>query len=153
MNIKATLCFIPLFFSLLFFASGEEADYSSLVRGPVKTVGFPLIYPNAIETWQGYYRYLNNEVLVSFTTEKIVIPKEWEEIACEELTGFSPDLYSFYFKDEKWSLLFQFSDESGITVDSGSYCTFADKFVTRLRYLLRDREKTDSPLLPAILEF
>lgn len=153
MKNKIFVLFVPVFISLLFSVSGEEPKISSLMRGPVRSVGFPLIYPNAIETWQGYYRYLNDEVIVSFTAEKVVIPDEWEPVSCEKLDGFSPEPFSFYFKDENWSLLFQFTPVKGVAGLSDSYCTFTDKFVTRLRYLLRDSDAAAPPLLPAILEF
>ncbi len=153
MNKKVSVWFILILFFILFPVSGKETEISSLIRGPVKSPGFPLIYPNAIETWYGYYRYMENEIIISFTRENILIPEEWNQVLLGELEGVSPDPFSFYFRDDNWSLLFQFPRESGITIDTNSYSVFADKFVTRLRYLLRDSDGVDTPLLPAILEF
>ena len=84
---------------VLFPLAGAETEVSILVRGPVKSIGFPLLYPNAIETWSGYYRYMESEVVVFFTRENIFIPNEWESTICGEIKGFSPDDLSFFYKD------------------------------------------------------
>ncbi|MCK5672813.1 MAG: hypothetical protein KAH95_05525 [Spirochaetales bacterium] len=117
-----------------------------LVRGPVKTRNFPLIYPNAMEYWQGNYRYLESEIIVSFTRTNILIPDEWASLTCNKLKGFSPDNESFFYTDAQWSVLFQFSPD--ISAD----CVFINTFITRLKYFLRDTSPHDPPLLPAILE-
>ncbi len=133
----------------------NESDIAILVRGPVKSMGFPLLYPNAIETWSGYYRYLELEVVVSFTREDILLPEEWEAAVCSEIDGFSPDDLSFFYKDNDWSLLFYFpennntADTDFITPD----CLFISKFITRLKYFLRNAPLHEPPLLPAIIEF
>ena len=146
---------------------GNEADPAILVRGPAKSMGFPLIYPNAIETWTGYYRYKELEVVVSFTRKDILVPAEWESAFCAEIDGFSPDNFSFYYKNNDWSLLFQFKNSvrmplvgapsldlpavDPIAVDVS--CPFINKFITRLKYFLRDADPKGPPLLPAIIEF
>lgn len=142
-----------------FSLAGSETDVAILVRGPVKSMGFPLLYPNPIEIWTGYYRYMELDVIVSFTREDILIPKEWKSIICEEIKGFSPDEDSFYYKDNDWSLLFQFASHpsgappAGVLSVGPPDCTFINKFITRLRYFLRDAPPREPPLMPAILEF
>ena len=146
----------------------DGTDPAILVRGPVKSIGFPLLYPNAIETWLGYYRYLDLEVVVSFTREDILLPDEWESAVCAGIKGFTPDGLSFFYKDDDWSLLFQFQDPikaslEGIPIDNvrvplagtlpKDQCTFINKFITRLKYFLRNADPDAPPLLPAILEF
>ena len=117
-----------------------------LVRGPVESKNFPLIYPNAMEYWQGYYRYLESEIMVSFTRTNILIPEEWVSFTCNRVKGFSPDKESFFYTDLQWSVLFQFPQD--ISAD----CIFINSFITRLKYFLRDTSPSDPPLLPAILE-
>lgn len=138
----------------------NEKNAAILVRGPVQSMGFPLLYPNAIETWSGYYRYLGLEVVVSFTREDILIPDEWESAGCSESEGFSPDGSSFFYKDNDWSLLFQFPSSlpvgaplaGALSVDRPD-CLFINKYITRLKYFLRNAPPHEPPLLPAILEF
>lgn len=147
---------------------GVEKDIAILVRGPVKTMGFPSLYPNAIETWSGYYRYWGLEVVVSFTREDILLPAEWESSSCEKLEGFSPEKNSFYYDTDDWSLLFKFQNSVGEPVEYFSTdnvrvpfvstlpedpCPFIDTFIIRLKYFLRDADPGNPPLLPAILEF
>ncbi len=122
-------------------------------------MGFPLLYPNAIEIWSGYYRYLESKVIVSFTRENILIPNEWESTVCGEIKGFSPDDLSFFYKDNDWYLLFQFSappldppPAGALSVDLPD-CSFINKFIIRFKYFIRDADPKDPPLLPAILEF
>ena len=117
-----------------------------LVKGPVENKGFPLIYPNAIELWTGYYRYLGSEIIVSFTRKSILLPAEWKSSVCNKIKGFSPDGNSFFYTDKDWSVLFQFSKEP--LVD----CAFINIFIIRLKYFLRDLPSDNPPLLPAILE-
>ncbi|MEA1911085.1 MAG: hypothetical protein U9N32_05325 [Spirochaetota bacterium] len=117
-----------------------------LVRGPVESSGFPLIYPNAIKTWIGYYRYLELEVVVSFTRKNIMISGEWENKVCNKAEGYSPDNKSFFYNNDDWSLLFQFSDQDFVD------CDFISIFIIRLKYFLRDVSPLSPPLLPAILE-
>ncbi|MCK5199542.1 MAG: hypothetical protein KAR21_14380 [Spirochaetales bacterium] len=150
---------------VIFPLDGSETDVAILVRGPVKSMGFPLLYPNAIDIWSGYYRYMESEVIVSFTRENILIPNEWEFAVCGEIKGFSPDKLSFFYKDNEWSLLFQFPappPESPSTSISnpnvhvslvGTPCTFIKKFIIRFKYFIRDASPQAPPLLPAILEF
>lgn len=148
--------------------SGSEKDIAVLVRGPVKSMGFPSLYPNAKETWSGYYRYLELEVVVSFTREDILLPAEWKAYSCEKLEGFSPEKNSFYYGTADWSLLFNFQNSVGEPVEYFSTenvrvplvitlpedpCTFIDTFIIRLKYFLRDADPKNPPLLPAILEF
>jgi len=117
-----------------------------LVKGPVENRGFPLIYPNAIELWSGYYRYLKSEVIVSFTRKSILLPVEWEHFVCNKIEGFSPAEDSFFYTDKDWSVLFQFSKEQQVD------CSFINIFIIRLKYFLRDTSSDSPPLLPAILE-
>ena len=117
-----------------------------LVKGPVENRGFPLIYPNAIELWSGYYRYLKSEIIVSFTRKSILLPIEWERFVCNKIEGFSPDENSFFYTDKDWSVLFQFSKEHPVD------CAFINIYIIRLKYFLRDTASDSSPLLPAILE-
>ena len=117
-----------------------------LVKGPVENRGFPLIYPNAIELWSGYYRYLKSEVIVSFTRKSILLPVEWESFVCNKIEGFSPDEGSFFYTNKDWTVLFQFSKDQ--IVD----CAFINIFIIRLKYFLRDTPLDSPPLLPAILE-
>lgn len=140
---------------------GSEPDVAILVRGPVKSMGFPLLYPNAIDIWSGYYRYMESEVIVSFTRENILIPNEWESAVCVEIKGFSPDKLSFFYKDNEWSLLFQFPAPPPMGISNsnvqvplvGNPCTFINKFIIRFKYFIRDASPQAPPLLPAILEF
>ncbi|MCK5153620.1 MAG: hypothetical protein KAQ93_04615 [Spirochaetales bacterium] len=127
-------------------AENNEIEIAVLVRGPVESMGFPLIYPNALELWLGYYRYLESEVVVSFTRKDIMLPEEWESFTCNKIKGFSPDHESFFYKDTKWSVLFKFSE--GVPLD----CDFINIFILRLKYFLRDSSPDSPPLLPAILE-
>jgi len=141
------LIFFYLFITV--FYTGAQAVSPTpaiLARGPVESVGFPLIYPNAVKTWVGYYRYLELEIKVSFTRENILIPGEWEEVTCNKITGFQVGNRSFFYKDTDWSLLFEFSSE--IPLD----CIFVNTFINRLKYFLRDSSILEPPLLPAILE-
>ena len=117
-----------------------------LVRGPVESRNFPLIYPNAMEYWQGYYRYLESEIIVSFTRTNILIPEEWLSLTCNKLKGFAPNKETFFYSETDWSVLFQFP--SGFPYD----CNFINTFIIRLKYFLRDTSPFDPPLLPAILE-
>ena len=160
MIIRVVLIFCLIISAPVLQAQSGEPDLNEknaaiLVRGPIQSMGFPLLYPNAIETWSGYYRYLGLEVVVSFTREDILIPDEWESAVCAESEGFSPDGPSFFFKDNDWSLLFYFSEninaagEQFIVPD----CLFINKYITRLKYFLRNADPNDPPLLPAILEF
>ena len=147
--------FIPVAEAQFVAPDRNKSDIAILVRGPVKSMGFPLLYPNAIETWSGYYRYLELEVVVSFTREDILLPEEWEPAVCSEIDGFSPDDLSFFYKDNDWSLLFYFPENKN-TADADSItpdCLFIGKFITRLKYFLRNADPKEPPLLPAILEF
>ena len=168
MNRKMGMSIIILCFIASFSLVGAETDIAILVRGPVKSTGFPLLYPNAMDIWTGYYRYKESEVIVSFTREDIFIPDEWEFAVCDELEGFSPEENSFYYRSNDWSLLFQFSDSIKLSLHvipidnvrvplAGTLptdqCTFINKFITRLKYFLRNADPKDPPLLPAILEF
>ena len=117
-----------------------------LVRGPVESKSFPLIYPNALALWSGYYRHLEKEVIVSFTRNNILLPNEWESRICNGIEGFSPGNESFFYKDTDWAVLFQFSPDA-------ADCVFITTFIIRLKYLLRDISPEDPPLFPAILEF
>lgn len=127
-------------------ASVGNTEIAVLVRGPVESMSFPLIYPNAMEFWTGYYRYMETEIIVSFIRRDILLPNEWESLSCNNIKGFSPDNESFFYKDQEWSVLFQFS--KGVSVD----CVFINTFITRLKYFLRDASPLAPPLLPAILE-
>ena len=118
-----------------------------LVKGPVESRGFPLIYPNALELWSGYYRYLGKEVIVSFTRKDILLPNEWVSKICSGIEGVSPGKESFFYRAKDWAVLFQFSPD--LAVD----CVFINTFIIRLKYFLRDSSPEDPPLLPAILEF
>ena len=146
---------IPLASAQFIAPDGNEMEPAILVRGPVKSMGFPLIYPNAIETWTGYYRYKELEVVVSFTREGILVPDEWESASCAEIDGFSPDKLSFYYKDNDWSVLFYFPEnKNGVETQFISPdCLFISNFITRLKYFLRNADPKDPPLLPAIIEF
>jgi len=124
----------------------ENTDIAILVRGPVASRGFPLIYPNAINVWLGYYRYLEEEIVVSFTRESIMISGEWDNMVCDKIKGYLPDNKSFFYNDDDWSLLFQFSEQDLID------CDFISIFIIRLKYFLRDVSPLSPPLLPAILE-
>jgi hypothetical protein len=141
-----------IFFYLIVLISSAGAqdkngpEVAVLVRGPVASRGFPLIYPNALELWSGYYRYLENEVRVSFTRKDILLPNEWESLRCNIIEGFSPSKESFFYKDTEWAVLFQFPPD--IAFD----CVFINTFIIRLKYFLRDSSFKDPPLLPAILE-
>lgn len=117
-----------------------------LVRGPVASMGFPLIYPNAIEVWLGYYRYLGEEIVVSFTRKNILVSEEWENKVCGQLKGYTLENNSFFYRNDSWTILFQFS--GGNSVD----CSFINTFIVRLKYFLRDVSTDNPPLLPAILE-
>lgn len=128
-------------------SDGNEKEIAVLVRGPVESMGFPLIYPNALEVWFGYYRYLKSEIVVSFTRNNIMLPEEWENVMCNTIKGFSPDQGSFFYEDTEWSVLFQFPTE--VPMD----CVFVNTFIQRLKYFLRDSPPQSPPLLPAILEF
>ena len=154
--------FIPVAWAQVTASEMVENDPAILVRGPVESMGFPLLYPNAIKTWSGYYRYLELEITVSFTREDILIPGEWKSFSCEKTGGFSPVENSFYYRDSDWSLLFQFKNSVRMplvgtpsldlpAVDVS--CPFINKFITRLKYFLRDADPKDPPLLPAIIEF
>lgn len=118
-----------------------------LVRGPVESRGFPLIYPNALEFWSGDYRYLGKKVIISFTRKDILLPNEWESLRCNRIEGFSPSKESFYYRAEDWAVLFRFPPD--VVAD----CVFINTFIIRLKYFLRDSSPEDPPLLPAILEF
>lgn len=124
----------------------NETEIAVLVKGPVENRGFPLIYPNAIKLWSGYYRYLKSEVVVSFTRKNILLPAEWEHFVCDKIEGFSPAEDSFFYTDKDWSVLFQFSKEQQVD------CSFINIFIIRLKYFLRDTSSDSPPLLPAILE-
>ncbi len=168
MNRKMGMSIIIFCFVASFSLVGSETDVAILVRGPVKSTGFPILYPNAIDIWRGYYRYKESEVIVSFTREDIFIPDEWESAVCDELEGFYPKEDSFYYRSNDWSLIFQFSDSIKTSLDAlpmdnvriplantlpKDQCTFINKFITRFKYFLRDADPKDPPLLPAILEF
>jgi hypothetical protein len=127
--------------------SGAEQDIAVLIRGPVKIRSFPLIYPNALDVWSGYYRYLEIEIEISFTSNNILIPSEWDSIRCADINGLTPDNESFFYTEDDWSVLIQFPH--GESPD----CIFINKFITRLRYFLRDYSYEGPPLFPAILEF
>ncbi len=124
----------------------NETEMAILVRGPVESMSFPLIYPNAMEYWTGFYRYLESEIIVSFIRRDILLPNDWESLSCNKLKGFSPDKESYFYKDSEWSVLFQFAP--GVPLD----CVFINTFITRLKYFLRDTPLQAPPLLPAILE-
>ncbi len=141
-----------IFFYLVISVSFVEAQVGSaapaiLARGPIESVGFPLIYPNAVKSWVGYYRYLELEIKVSFTRENIMIPAELEKLTCDKIKGFRVEDGSFLYKDTEWSLLFEFSPEFPLD------CVFINTFIIRLKYFLRDSSILEPPLFPAILEF
>ncbi|MCD6397750.1 MAG: hypothetical protein J7L71_09435 [Spirochaetaceae bacterium] len=151
------LVFLLLFSS--FPAFGEEGNVGILVKGPEKEMGFPYIYPNAIETWSGIYSYLDSNIKVYFSRGFIFIPIEWEKHSCGKISGFLPGNALFFYQDTAWSLLFRFSlNESdsakiSILLSPEEQCFFIGKFISRLKYFLRDSNAPDPPLLPAILEF
>ncbi|RKX81183.1 MAG: hypothetical protein DRP58_12165 [Spirochaetes bacterium] len=151
------LVFLLLFSS--FPAFGEEGNVGILVKGPEREMGFPYIYPNALETWSGFYRYLYSDIEVYFTRGFILLPAEWEKHLCGKISGFVPEGNVFFYQDTSWSLLFLFSlnesnlEKSSIVLSLKEQCSFVDKFIPRLKYLLRDSNVLDPPLLPAILEF
>ena len=128
-------------------AAGAEKDIAVLIRGPLKSKGFPLIYPNALDVWSGYYRYFESEIIVSFSSRNILLPSEWEDLSCSNIDGFAPDSSSFYYTNEEWSVLIQFP--TGELND----CIFITEFISRLKYFLRDYSPGETPLFPAILEF
>jgi len=151
------LVFLLLFSS--FPAFGEEGDVGILVRGPEKEMGFPYLYPNALETWSGIYRYLESDIKVYFTRGYIFRPTKWGKYSCGKISGYIPDENIFFYQDTSWSLLFLFSlnesnlEESSIILSPKEQCSFIDNFISRLMYLLRNPNVIDPPLLPAILEF
>ncbi|RKX81430.1 MAG: hypothetical protein DRP58_11845 [Spirochaetes bacterium] len=126
--------------------AAQSTGPAILVKGPVAAMGFPLIYPNAIEVWIGYYRYLDEEVVVSFTRKSVMITEEWENIVCDKLKGQTLENNSFLYKDDSWVILFQFTGEEAIN------CAFINTFIVRLKYFLRDVSPDSPPLFPAILE-
>ena len=169
---------VVLILSFIILAPGVDAqstelnkdgtDPAILVRGPVKSKGFPLLYPNAIKTWSGYYRYMEMEVVVSFSRENILKPDEWKYSSCTKTEGIYPNKNSFYYRNADWSLLFQFhyskeTHHEYLSSDNGheplmdtipeDQCTFINLFITRLKYFLRDADPKYPPLFPAILEF
>jgi hypothetical protein len=159
--LKKKSIFVVLFFLILSLLqlSGEENEVAILVRGPVAARGFPEIYPNAIKTWEGYYRYLDSELVVFFTREDVLLPSGWVYYACGNLDGFLSNHKVLYYKNSEWSVLFSYlADNSNSGESSGNtpdkeLCNFADKFIIRLKYFLRDADPLAAPLLPAVLEF
>ncbi len=151
------LVFQLLFIS--FFTFGKDSSVGVLVKGPESETGFPYIYPNAIETWSGTYRYLESDIKVYFTRGFILRPGEWEKHFCNHVSGFIPESAVFFYQGSSWSLLFMFSlndsesDKSSTVLSPEDQCLFIDKFIFRLKYFLRDSDVKLPPLLPAILEF
>ena len=147
------------FLFVSFFTFGEEGNVGILVKGPEKEMGFPYIYPNALETWSGVYRYLDSDIEVYFTRDYILRPSNWEKHSCGKIIGYTPGENVFFYQDTSWSLLFLFSlnesnlEKSSIVLSLKEQCSFIDKFIPRLMYFLRDSNALDPPLLPAILEF
>jgi len=147
------------FIFVSFFTFGGEGDVGILVKGPEKEKGFPYLYPNALETWSGMYRYLESDIKVYFTRGFILRPAEWEKHSCGKISGFLPGSTVFFYADTSWSLLFRFSFNENdsvkvpIVLSPEEQCLFIEKFISRLKYFLRDSNVMDPPLLPAILEF
>lgn len=146
-----TRSFIFFYFIVLILSADalekNGTEVAVLMRGPVELKSFPLIYPNALESWSGYYRYQEEVVKVSFTRKDILLSNEWPGKTCNKIAGFSPVKESFFYKGAEWAVLFQFSTD--FPVD----CIFINTFISRLKYLLRDSSPKEPPLLPAILEF
>jgi len=151
------LVFLLLFSS--FPAFGKEGNVGILVKGPEKEMGFPYIYPNAIETWSGIYRYLDSDFKVYFTRGFILRPTEWEKHSCGKISGFLPGNALFFYQYTEWSVLFRFSLNESEVISASKVlsleeqCLFIGKFISRLKYFLRDSNDMLPPLIPAILEF
>lgn len=146
--------FIIIYFVVSVFYAGAQSiesdedkiDMAILTLGPVESTGFPLIYPNALQVWVAYYRYLELEIKVSFTRENIMIPTEWENLTCDKIKGLQVDKESFFYQDTDWILIFQFPQELALD------CLFVNRLIIRLKYFLRDASLLEPPLFPAILE-
>ena len=155
--------------SLLFFAAfplfSEEGIAAFLTSGPVKEVGLPFIYPNALDTYTGYYRLGEKKITIFFTTGDFIIPDTWEQKRCGNIKGrvftsadgFLPPAEGkkevdqvFFFRNNpvrdkgQWSVFIVSQEETE--------CAFTEEFIKDLEYFQRDNEPFLPPLLPAVVE-
>ncbi len=152
---------VALFLAAASFAAGDTAA-AFLVEGPVKEAGLPFIYPNALDTYKGYYQYGKQKITVFFTSGKFLIPEDWKKARCGKYSGYrftdtapvdtsetsgSPVFY--YKKDSSpgypgWSVFVCFPEKED--------CGFTTLFLERLEYFQRNNDPGLPPLLPAVLE-
>lgn len=106
-----------------------------LERGPLPVKGIPFLPPNVLPALQGDYSLGGERVSVLFSSEALVLPREWESLRCGALrlaevpadTGRTVCLAEG--AEEPLFLFFSFESPGG------DWCVFIEAFRARFLYL------------------
>ncbi len=158
--VQKTILFVLAFAAVLPVFGNNNVAF--LVKGPIKEPGLPFIYPNAMETYKGIYRYGDQQIIVFFTPRDFDIPKSWEPSECGMYRGF---VFKEESTDERGkihrNLIFLYKKISNnksllwsvfISFQNTKDCAFTETFLNRLEYFQRDYHSPLPPLFPAVVE-
>ncbi|MBI9104470.1 MAG: hypothetical protein JEY99_18795 [Spirochaetales bacterium] len=140
-----------------FLISGQEAadgagdedlpSLALLIQGPLFTEGIPFLAPNGLPSWSGRYLLGDEEIVVYFSWEQLIIPEDWETFNCsrENYPGIPFRAGQVYYitSPKGWAVFIYFAEAES------DHCRFIDRFLNRLNYFLGI---SDTFSLPAVIE-
>jgi hypothetical protein len=133
-------------------ATGAETKPAILQRGPLPVKGIPFLPPNVLPAFQGDYSLGGRRISVLFSSEALVLPREWKSLPCGPLRLAEvpeDDGRTFCLvegAEEPLFLFFSFQSPGG------DWCKFIEAFRAGFLYLRSFQSGGLEVPFPAMLE-